>query len=140
MPAGCSGATRASFQNANKTNRIDMVKEQNKRPAITIGDSYQDQDNRTWREVVLYNGATVIVRSLVDKNGVTQLIADDELFDILHPGSWDDKKTEGFDPTDPQGAEEAYNEIFFFTDCVTLRYSDEELYAEMVYENPEYFQ
>lgn len=112
-----------------------MIKEL---PPITIGDTYQDREHRTWCNVTLYNGKTYKVRVVLDKDGERLLIGNDDFCNTVHPGEWG-VENDGFDPSAPKKAEYAYDEIFFFTDDTTFNNSDEDLRKDMAEENPEWF-
>ena len=96
------------------------------------------QGKQTWRNLSIYNGKTYAVRVVLDKYGEELLVANDVLLNDIHPGEWSDVN-EGFDPVNPEYAKMTYNKIFFFTDDTTYNYNDEDLRADMVLENPDFF-
>lgn len=106
--------------------------------AYTLSEIYKNRFGRTCVDMTTYSGNTYTLRVIKDKDGVNLIIAGDELFNDIHPGEWEDE-TEGFDPTNVRDAHKVYDAVFFFTDDTTLRYSDEDLRADMAGENPEWF-
>ena len=110
---------------------------------IGLSDKYTKRaDNgniQTWIDLTIYNGKTYPLRVIKSNKDEDLLIAGDELFNDIHPAEWEDEN-EGFDPTNPKFAESVYNEIFFFTDNITLHYDDEMLRRDMAQENPEWFE
>ena len=95
-------------------------------------------NTQTWIDLTIYNSKTYPVRVVKSNENEDLLIAGDELFNDIRPAEWEDEN-EGFDPANPKLAESVYNEIFFFTDDITLHYDDEMLRKDMAQENPEWF-
>lgn len=108
---------------------------------ITTG-TFTDKNDagqiRSWRTLTIYNGKSYNVRVLKDKNGNLLLIADDELESVLTPYD-ENLHIYVIDQSNPEAARKVYDQIFFFTDSATLRYSDEDLRRDLDEELPGIF-